>query len=113
MKEMVAPISAGILSALRRVIARRISLKNQLKRRLHAITVASATCFLFPVAMWDTILLVCHYALSHTLVGVAPPSPALRSSLVTDCSLVFGFERRSGLLWGVYTTTGPLGTARL
>ncbi|KAK1440608.1 hypothetical protein QVD17_06437 [Tagetes erecta] len=53
---MVAPIFAGILSALRRVIARRISLKNQLKRRLHAITIASATCFLFPVAMWDMIV---------------------------------------------------------
>lgn len=56
MKEMVIPIIAGIFSALRRVIARRISLKNQLKRRLHAITIASATCFLFPVAMWDIIL---------------------------------------------------------
>ncbi|KAG1347075.1 hypothetical protein COCNU_06G009040 [Cocos nucifera] len=55
-KEIAVPISAGILSALRRVIARRVSLKNQLKRRLHAITVASATCFLFPLAMWDTIL---------------------------------------------------------
>ncbi|KAJ9564436.1 hypothetical protein OSB04_000402 [Centaurea solstitialis] len=56
MKSMVAPIFAGILSALRRVIARRVSLKNQLKRRLHAITIASATCFLFPVAMWDMIV---------------------------------------------------------
>ncbi|KAJ0556947.1 hypothetical protein HanRHA438_Chr07g0306301 [Helianthus annuus] len=56
MKSMVAPILAGILSALRRVISRRISLKNQLKRRLHAITIASATCFLFPVAMWDMIV---------------------------------------------------------
>ncbi|XP_056162957.1 uncharacterized protein LOC115681566 [Syzygium oleosum] len=56
MKEMILPIFAGILSALRRVIARRVSLKNQYKRRLHAITVASATCFLFPVAMWDMII---------------------------------------------------------
>lgn len=56
LKSMIAPILAGILSALRRVIARRISLKNQLKRRLHAITIASATCFLFPVAMWDMIV---------------------------------------------------------
>lgn len=55
MKEMVVPIFAGILSALRRVIARRISLKNQLKRRLHAITIASATSFIFPVVMWDMI----------------------------------------------------------
>ncbi|XP_023887443.1 uncharacterized protein LOC111999544 [Quercus suber] len=56
MKEMAVPIFAGILSALRRVIARRVSLKNQLKRRLHAITIASATCFLFPAAMWSTIV---------------------------------------------------------
>ncbi|KAL0920194.1 hypothetical protein M5K25_009314 [Dendrobium thyrsiflorum] len=55
-KEIAAPIVAGVLSALRRVMARRVSLKNQLKRRLHAITVASAACFLFPLAMWDTIL---------------------------------------------------------
>ncbi|KAF9663979.1 hypothetical protein SADUNF_Sadunf17G0108300 [Salix dunnii] len=55
MGEMVVPIIAGILSALRRVIARRVSLKNQLKRRLNAITITSATCFLFPVAMWDFI----------------------------------------------------------
>ncbi|GKU97575.1 hypothetical protein SLEP1_g10710 [Rubroshorea leprosula] len=56
MTEMVVPILAGILSALRRVIARRVSLKNQLKRRLNAVTIASATCFLFPVAMWDLII---------------------------------------------------------
>ncbi|CAH9086953.1 unnamed protein product [Cuscuta epithymum] len=56
MKEMIIPIFAGILSALRRVIARRVSLKNQLKRRLNAITIASATCFLFPIAMWDMII---------------------------------------------------------
>ncbi|XP_057784155.1 uncharacterized protein LOC131001630 isoform X2 [Salvia miltiorrhiza] len=55
-KEMLIPVFAGILSALRRVIARRVSLKNQLKRRLNAITIASATCFLFPVAMWDMII---------------------------------------------------------
>ncbi|XP_044467356.1 uncharacterized protein LOC123197229 [Mangifera indica] len=56
MKEMAIPIFAGILSGLRRVLARRVSLKNQLKRRLHAITIAAATCFLFPVAMWDLII---------------------------------------------------------
>ncbi|KAJ6370059.1 hypothetical protein OIU76_028348, partial [Salix suchowensis] len=55
MGEMVVPFLAGILSALRRVIARRVSLKIQLKRRLNAITITSATCFLFPVAMWDFI----------------------------------------------------------
>uniref|UniRef100_A0A453BA71 Uncharacterized protein n=1 Tax=Aegilops tauschii subsp. strangulata TaxID=200361 RepID=A0A453BA71_AEGTS len=67
MKEMVLPITAGILSALRRVLARRVSLKNQLKRRLHAITVASATCFLFPFAMWDTILVSAHWLCSYLL----------------------------------------------
>ncbi|CAO2817242.1 unnamed protein product [Amaranthus hypochondriacus] len=56
MREMAVPMLAGILSAFRRVITRRISIKNQLKRRLHAITIASATCFMFPVAMWDIIL---------------------------------------------------------
>ncbi|KAK1372263.1 zinc transporter 5 [Heracleum sosnowskyi] len=56
MKTMLIPIFAGILSALKRVIARRVSLKNQLKRRLNAITIASATCFLFPIAMWDMIV---------------------------------------------------------
>ncbi|XP_021675375.2 uncharacterized protein LOC110661117 isoform X5 [Hevea brasiliensis] len=30
--------------------------RNQLKRRLHAITITAATCFLFPVAMWDFII---------------------------------------------------------
>ncbi|XP_027358423.1 uncharacterized protein LOC113867352 [Abrus precatorius] len=56
MKQMLVPIFAGILSALRRVLARRISIKNQLKRRLHALTIASATCFMFPIAMWDMII---------------------------------------------------------
>ncbi|KAG9448913.1 hypothetical protein H6P81_008878 [Aristolochia fimbriata] len=54
--DMVVPISAGVLSALRRVIARRVSLKTQLKRRLHALTIAAATCFVFPLAMLDTVL---------------------------------------------------------
>jgi hypothetical protein len=56
MMGMMIPVFAGILSALRRVIARRVSLKNQQKKRLHAITITSATCFLFPVAMWDLII---------------------------------------------------------
>ncbi|KEH25351.1 nodulin MtN21/EamA-like transporter family protein [Medicago truncatula] len=56
LKQMLIPIIAGILSALRRVIARRVSIKNQLKRRLHALTIASATCFMFPIAMWDVII---------------------------------------------------------
>ncbi|XP_068502247.1 uncharacterized protein [Phaseolus vulgaris] len=56
LKLMLIPIIAGILSALRRVIARRVSIKNQLKRRLHALTIASATCFMFPIAMWDVII---------------------------------------------------------
>ncbi|XP_057445556.1 uncharacterized protein LOC130737733 isoform X2 [Lotus japonicus] len=56
LKQMFVPIFAGILSALRRVIARRVSIKNQLKKRLHALTIASATCFMFPIAMWDIII---------------------------------------------------------
>lgn len=89
LKGMLVPILAGILSALRRVIARRVSIKvvtvtencnfflffsvrcflgivvlmlnisclqNQLRRRLHALTIASATCFMFPIAMWDVII---------------------------------------------------------
>lgn len=60
MRDMAVPMLAGILSAFRRVIARRISIKNQLKKRLHAITLASATCFMFPVAMWDMILGTTH-----------------------------------------------------
>ena len=100
---MVVPITAGILSALRRVLARRVSLKvisaslpyretpsksmhhsflygidnhhhsillqNQLKRRLHAITIASATCFLFPFAMWDTILVSTYHLCSNYFCG--------------------------------------------
>ncbi|KAF3788836.1 hypothetical protein EJ110_NYTH20166 [Nymphaea thermarum] len=56
MKEMVIPIVAGILSGLRRVVARRVSLKNQLKRRLHSITVTSAACFIFPFAIWEIVM---------------------------------------------------------
>ncbi|EPS61131.1 hypothetical protein M569_13668, partial [Genlisea aurea] len=55
-KDMLIPIIAGILSALRRVITRQVSLKNRIKKKLNAITIASATCFLFPAAMWDMIV---------------------------------------------------------
>eukprot|EP01018_Ginkgo_biloba_P026984 Gb_37623 [translate_table: standard] len=51
---MTIPVIAGVLSALRRVFARRVSLKTQWKRRLHAVTIASATCFLFPFAIWES-----------------------------------------------------------
>ncbi|KAJ1687447.1 hypothetical protein LUZ63_018837 [Rhynchospora breviuscula] len=85
MKDMVVPLTAGILSALRRVIARRISLKNQLKRRLHSITVASATCFLFPVAMWDTIL----GSTSDSIVKFQFPSWAYVSTILFG--IVFAF----------------------
>ncbi|EFJ16281.1 hypothetical protein SELMODRAFT_116452, partial [Selaginella moellendorffii] len=40
-------IAAGTLFALRRIVARRATMK----KRLHSITVAAATCFLFPFAM--------------------------------------------------------------
>ncbi|KAJ8485741.1 hypothetical protein OPV22_018226 [Ensete ventricosum] len=84
-KEMVVPISAGILSALRRVIARRVSLKNQLKRRLHAISIASATCFLFPLAMWDTIL----GSTSDSIVKFQLPSWAYLSTIFFGIIFVF------------------------
>ncbi|WVZ69241.1 hypothetical protein U9M48_018057 [Paspalum notatum var. saurae] len=85
MKEMVVPITAGILSALRRVLARRVSLKNQLKRRLHAITIASATCFLFPFAMWDTIL----GSASDSIVKQQLPSWAYLSTVLFGMVLIF------------------------
>ncbi|XP_024543435.1 uncharacterized protein LOC9661667 isoform X1 [Selaginella moellendorffii] len=44
-------IAAGTLFALRRIVARRVSIKATMKKRLHSITVAAATCFLFPFAM--------------------------------------------------------------
>ncbi|WOL17585.1 hypothetical protein Cni_G26378 [Canna indica] len=84
-KEMIVPISAGILSALRRVIARRVSLKNQLKRRLHAISVASATCFLFPLAMWDTIL----GSTSDSIVNFQFPSWAYLSTIFFGIIFIF------------------------
>ncbi|KAG0538987.1 hypothetical protein BDA96_03G283700 [Sorghum bicolor] len=84
-KEMVVPITAGILSALRRVLARRVSLKNQLKRRLHAITIASATCFLFPFAMWDTIL----GSASDSIVKLQLPSWAYLSTVLFGMVLIF------------------------
>eukprot|EP00249_Psilotum_nudum_P008306 c21183_g1_i1 orf=204-1322(-) len=48
---MSFPLLAGVLAALRRVIARRISLKAQMKKRLHAVTFACAACFLFPLCI--------------------------------------------------------------
>ncbi|XP_042471118.1 uncharacterized protein LOC122053235 isoform X2 [Zingiber officinale] len=85
LKELVAPIAAGILSALRRVIARRISLKNQLKRRLHTMSVASATCFLFPLAMWDTIL----GSASDSIVKFQFPSWAYLSTIFFGIIFIF------------------------
>jgi len=54
LQKMIIPVFAGILSGLRRVVARRVSLKTQWKRRLHAVTIASATCFIFPFAIWQS-----------------------------------------------------------
>ncbi|KAK6150986.1 hypothetical protein DH2020_015918 [Rehmannia glutinosa] len=81
-KEMLIPIFAGILSALRRVIARRVSLKNQLKRRLNAITIASAACFLFPVAMWDMII-------GSTSIGLPFSAWAFSSFILFGITLIF------------------------
>ncbi|KAJ4959855.1 hypothetical protein NE237_019765 [Protea cynaroides] len=87
MKQMAVPIAAGILSALRRVIARRVSLKNQLKRRLHAITVTSATCFLFPFAMWDIIVLQGSPSESNT--DLPFPTWAYLSTILFGIILIF------------------------
>ncbi|XP_058091503.1 uncharacterized protein LOC131237637 [Magnolia sinica] len=84
-KAMAVPIAAGIFSALRRVIARRVSLKNQLKRRLHAITIVSATCFLFPFAMWDMIL----GSTSDSSTEMASPTWAYLSTILFGIILVF------------------------
>lgn len=46
-------ISAGVLAGICRVIARRVSLKTQMKRRLHVVTVTAAACFLFPLAVFE------------------------------------------------------------
>ncbi|CAM6109641.1 unnamed protein product [Calypogeia fissa] len=51
LQSMIVPIVSGLLAALRRIIARRVSLKSRSKKRFHAITVAAATCFLFPFAI--------------------------------------------------------------
>lgn len=51
---MSLPIFAGILAALSRVIARRVSLKTQLKRRLHVVSVTAATWLLFPFAVFQS-----------------------------------------------------------
>uniref|UniRef100_A0ACD5UNY4 Uncharacterized protein n=1 Tax=Avena sativa TaxID=4498 RepID=A0ACD5UNY4_AVESA len=82
MKEMVVPITAGILSALRRVLARRVSLKNQLKRRLHAVTVASATCFLFSICNVG-------YNSTDSIVKLQLPSWAYLSTVLFGMVLIF------------------------
>lgn len=85
MSQMVVPILAGILSAIRRVIARRVSLKNQLKRRLHAITITAATCFLFPVAMWDMII----GSTSNTSIELPFSAWAFMSTIFFGIILIF------------------------
>lgn len=47
---MVVPIIAGLLSALRRLLARTLG-RAQAKKRLHSVTVAAATMFLTPFAI--------------------------------------------------------------
>uniref|UniRef100_A0A0E0LJD6 Uncharacterized protein n=1 Tax=Oryza punctata TaxID=4537 RepID=A0A0E0LJD6_ORYPU len=100
MKEMVVPLTAGILSALRRVLARRVSLKNQLKRRLHAINVASATCFLFPFAMWDTIL----GSASDSIVKLQFPSWAYLSTVLFGMVLIFYVDNVAEEKWEISTS---------
>ncbi|KAI5066840.1 hypothetical protein GOP47_0017368 [Adiantum capillus-veneris] len=50
---MSSALLGGVLAGLCRVIARRVSLKTQMKRRLHVVTVVAASCFLFPVAVFE------------------------------------------------------------
>ncbi|XP_078431237.1 zinc transporter isoform X1 [Wolffia australiana] len=83
-REMIFPLAAGILSALRRVIARRLSLKNQLKRRLHAITMVSAACFLFPFAVWDSIS-----GSYDSITSAAFPTWAYLSTVIFGIVLIF------------------------
>lgn len=52
-QSMSFAILGGVLAGLSRVIARRVSLKTQMKRRLHVVTVVAAACFLFPVAVFE------------------------------------------------------------
>lgn len=48
---MLLPALSGVLAAVRRIISRRNSMKSQSKKRLHAVTVTAAACFLFPFAI--------------------------------------------------------------
>ncbi|MCO5573383.1 hypothetical protein L7F22_027153 [Adiantum nelumboides] len=52
-QSMSFAILGGALAGICRVIARRVSLKTQMKRRLHVVTVVAAACFLFPVAVFE------------------------------------------------------------
>eukprot|EP00850_Spirogloea_muscicola_P018579 SM000172S03052 [mRNA] locus=s172:61120:67258:- [translate_table: standard] len=45
------PILAALLSALRRLLARRAAHKTKAKKRLHAVTVASAAVFMLPLSI--------------------------------------------------------------
>jgi len=49
---MLLPAFSGILAAIRRIISRREYTKSNAKKRLHAVTVVAATCFIFPLAMF-------------------------------------------------------------
>uniref|UniRef100_A0A6N2MJ23 Uncharacterized protein n=1 Tax=Salix viminalis TaxID=40686 RepID=A0A6N2MJ23_SALVM len=108
MGEKVVPILAGMLSALRRVIARRVSLKSQLKRRLNAITITSATCFLFPVAMWDFITTMLpnrcllNYDLSHVLAFFAASVGFVFGNLVAGLLNDVEIPERYSLLLEMY-----------
>ncbi|KAJ1415294.1 Pyridoxal phosphate-dependent transferase, major domain [Sesbania bispinosa] len=53
LKQVLVPIFVGILSPPRKVVARHVSIRNQIKRRLCAL---EATCFMFPIAMRDVII---------------------------------------------------------
>jgi hypothetical protein len=65
---MLLPAFSGILAAIRRIISRRLSTKNLAKKRLHAVTVAAAACFIFPFAMFKLAVVSNFLSLNFTKV---------------------------------------------
>ncbi|GAQ90907.1 Cation efflux family protein [Klebsormidium nitens] len=50
---MLVPVAAGLMAAARRLLARRVALKTQSKKRMQAITVISAALFMAPMAFFE------------------------------------------------------------
>ncbi|KAH8936196.1 hypothetical protein BDL97_17G072500 [Sphagnum fallax] len=77
---MLLPALSGVLAALRRIISRRVSLKSLSKKRLHAVTVTSAACCLFPFAL-------VHLALTK---GQAHPEHHASPAWAYSSTILFG-----------------------